>query len=113
MKIVKLNETQEFKNSDKCLAIEYNMADKDIDISTAKINGRYPNEGYCVNLKVKEIIYIISGNGKICTENKTINFYAGDAILINPGEKYYWDAICEVVMSCSPAWFPEQHILTN
>lgn len=113
MKIIRLNETTKFENSDKCIATEYGHGDKDIDISTAKINGRYPENGYCANLNVKEIIYVISGSGKICKENEIINFNSGDAILIDAGEKYYWDAICEVVSACTPAWYPEQHIITK
>ena len=111
MKIIKFSETVEQKNSDKCIAKEYCHCDKDIDIATAEINGRYPDKGYCVNLKVKEMIYVISGSGQICKENETINFIAGDAILINAGEKYYWNAVCKVAMCCAPAWYAEQHIL--
>ena len=55
------------------------------------------------------MIYVISGSGKIITESKTITFKQGDAILIEKGEKYRWNANCKVVMACSPAWTPEQH----
>lgn len=61
MKIVKLEETQQFKNSNLCIATEYNFGDKDIDIATAEINGKYPEKGYCVNTEVKEMIFVISG----------------------------------------------------
>ena len=47
MKKIALEQTQDFK-------------DKDIDISTAEINGKYPENGYCVNTKVKEMIYVVS-----------------------------------------------------
>ena len=42
MKIISLEQTQEYKNSELCIATEYNFKDKDIDISTAEINGKYP-----------------------------------------------------------------------
>ena len=61
MKIVKLEETQQFKNSDLYIATEYDFGDKTIDIATAEINGRYPDTGYCVNTDVKEMIYVLSG----------------------------------------------------
>lgn len=109
MKKIALEQTQEYKNSELCIATEYNFKDKDIDISTAEIKGRYPENGYCVNTEVKEMIYVISGSGKIITESKIITFKQGDAILIDKGEKYRWDAECTVVMACSPAWTPEQH----
>ena len=69
MKKVSLEQTQEFKNSDLCIATEYDFGDKDIDIATAVINGRYPEDCYCVNTEVKEMIYVISGEGKIHKEN--------------------------------------------
>lgn len=76
MKLVKkitLEQTETFNNSDLCIATEYDFKDKDIDISTAVIKGRYPDEGYCVNTEVKEMIYVISG-GAIFTENGTVSF---------------------------------------
>ncbi len=109
MKIVKLEETETFKNSDLCIATEYGFGDKDIDIATAEINGKYPEDAYCVNTEVKEIILVLLGGGFLHKENETIPFKAGDAILIDKGEKYFWDAHCKVAMACTPAWYPEQH----
>lgn len=63
MKKISLGETQTFKNSDLCIATEYPFCDKDIDIATAVISGRYPEKGYCVNTEVKEMIFVISGGG--------------------------------------------------
>lgn len=109
MKIVKLEETQKFKNSDLCVATLYDFNDKDIDISISEIDGKYPEENYCMNTDVKEMIYVISGKGEIHKENEVFKFKAGDAILIDKGEKYFWIAHCKIVTACSPAWFPEQH----
>ena len=95
MKKIALEQSQTYKNSELCIATEYDF--------------KYPENGYCVNTEVKEMIYVISGSGKIIAENKTITFKQGDAILINKGEKYRWDAVCNVVMACSPAWTPKQH----
>lgn len=113
MKKIALEQTQKFRNSDLCIATEYDFGDKDIDIATATINGRYPEKGFCVNLEVKEMIYVIEGCGTIHMENEIINFKPGDAILVEKGEKYYWDANCKVAMSCSPAWNPKQHKLVD
>lgn len=94
---------------ENCKVLEYPHGDADIDISTARINGRYPKSGYCVNTAVKEMIYVVSGSGRICKENEIHDFAAGDTVLIYPREKYYWDADCSVVMACNPAWSEEQH----
>ena len=78
----------------------------------ATINGRYPEEGWCVNLISKELIYVIDGNGEIYFENKKVSFKKGDSILINNNEKYYWESkYCKVSMACTPAWSKEQYKL--
>ena len=97
-------------NSDNCKTIEYSFDDKDIDLGIAIITGRYPDEGYCVNLVSKELVFVLEGNGNLCFKDKTISFKAGDAILIGCGEKYYWETeYCKVSMTCTPAWTKEQH----
>ena len=59
------------------------------------------------------MIFVLSGKGEICTEKDKISFKAGDAILINKNEKYYWNAKCKIVIVCSPAWTPTQHKITE
>lgn len=109
MKIVKLEQAEEFSNSDRCKGLEYPLKDKDINFSTAKINGRYPDKGYCVNMECKELVYVIDGNGTLNKKDEVITFNKGDVILIDKGEIYYWDANCNIAMPCTPAWYPEQH----
>lgn len=111
MKIIKIEQAEVHKNSDKCEVIEYGFNDKDIDCATAQINGRYPDTGYCVNEECKELIYVIEGKGTLNKKDQIVEFKKGDAILINKGEVYYWNAQCTIVMPCTPAWYPEQHKL--
>ncbi len=110
MKIIHSDEAIYGENSDRCKTIEYSFGDKDIDLGLATITGRYPEVGYCVNIVSKELIYVLEGNGELCFEDETINFKAGDAILIENNKKYYWNTeYCKVSMSCTPAWDPNQH----
>lgn len=112
MKAIKNNESVRGNNSENCKTMEYLFGDKDIDLGIATIRGRYPEEGVCVNLISKELIYVLEGTGKIYFENKSIEFSKGDAILINNNEKYYWEAeYCKVSMTCTPAWSKEQYKL--
>lgn len=114
MKIIKNNEAIKGANSDKCKTIEYSFGDEEIDLGLAKITGRYPDSGYCVNLVSKELIYVIEGSGTLYFENEIVNFQKGDSILINNNEKYYWDTqYCKVSMTCTPAWSEEQHKLVQ
>lgn len=109
MKIVKLNDAEKFNNSDTCKVLEYPLNDTDINCALAVITGRYPNKGYCVNEKCKELIYVIEGNGIISKKDEVINFEKGDVILIEKGELYFWNANCKIVMPCTPAWNSEQY----
>lgn len=114
MKIIKSNDAIKGANSERCKTIEYSFGDKDIDLGLATITGRYPEDGYCVNLISKELIYVLEGSGKLCFENETINFSKGDSILINNNEKYYWETeYCKVSMTCTPAWNEKQHKLIH
>ena len=114
MKIIKYNNAEKGSNSDKCETIEYSFKDKDIDLGIAIITGRYPESGYCKNLISKELIYVIEGNGTIHFENESVSFSAGDSILIEHDEKYYWNSnYCKVSMTCTPAWNKEQYQLVK
>ena len=110
MKFIKCDDAEKGTNIDKCKTIEYSFGDKDIDLGISIITGRYPENGYCVNLVSKELIYVIEGAGEIYYENKSIKFSKGDSILINNNEKYYWNSnYCKVNMCCTPAWTIEQY----
>lgn len=109
MKIVRSNQTNKFKNSNSCLALEYPMGDKDINGAVVKLSGRYPDKGFVANLKCKELAYIVQGSGKVNIEGKDIILKKGDLVLIEPKEKYYWEGKLTMFIPCTPAWYPEQH----
>lgn len=109
MKIIHKNQTEKFKNGDNCTAIEYPMGDKDINGAIVELTGRYPIKGRVVNLGCKELAYIIKGSGKVVIEDKEINLEEGDLVLIEAGEKYFWDGNLTVFLPCAPAWNPEQY----
>lgn len=113
MKLVKLEQVNKFENSDKCKGIEYELGDKDINFSIATINGRYPENGYCVNEECKELIYVMDGHGTLNKKEQRIEFNKGDVVLIDKGETFYWDAYCTVAMPCTPAWNEDQHKLVD
>jgi len=65
------------------------MNDKDINGAVIELNGRYPKEGRAVNLKCKEMAYVIKGSCKLVLEGEETLLNEGDLILIKAGEKYY------------------------
>lgn len=109
MKKVSKNQTNKHKNSEACLAVEYPLGDKDINVAVIKLNGRYPDEGRVVNLRCKETAFIIKGSGKLFVEDKETEVSKGDVVLIEPGERYCWEGKMEMLVPCAPAWYPEQH----
>ena len=114
MEVIKNSDAFKKNNSDKCEVIEYSFNDKDIDLGVATIISRYPEKGYCVNLVSKELIYVLEGEGKLYLKDKTIDFSVGDSILIDKGEKYYWDSkYCKVVLICTPAFSVDQYIVVE
>ena len=109
MKIVKKSQTNEFKNSEKCIAIEYPLADKDISGAIIKLNGRYPEKGKVVNTICKELAYIIKGSGKIDVGDNIQDVNEGDLVLIHPNDEYYWEGDLVMFVPSIPAWYPQQH----
>lgn len=109
MKIVRLEEANNFENSEKCKGMEYQLNDKDINFAIAQINGRYPDQGYCMNQECKELIYVMEGKGTINKKDEIVEFKKGDVLLIDKKESYYWDGKFTIIMPCTPAWYPEQH----
>ena len=109
MKIVKKSQTNKFKNSEQCIAIEYPLGDKDINGSIIKLNGRYPQKGKVVNTVCKELAYIVKGSGGIAVGDNIYDVNEGDLVLIYPNEEYYWEGNLIMFVPSTPAWYQQQH----
>ncbi len=109
MKVIKQSEANVFPNSPECIALEYPFGDPDINSVVIKLSGRYPETGFAINEKCKEMAYIIEGDGKLVTETEALPVSMGDTVLIHPGEKYYWEGTMTMFVPCTPAWSAEQH----
>lgn len=109
MKIVKKAETKTNKNSDTCVAIEYPLKDNDINGAVIELDGRYPEKGRVANLKCKELAFIIEGSGRVVVEGKEEKVGEGDLILIEPGEKFFWEGNLTMFVPCIPPWSRDQY----
>ena len=101
------------KNSDICVVSEYAILDKDLDFAIANISGRYPESRYAVNKLCKEIVYIQQGAGKIVVNGIDYELNMGDVVLIEAGEKFYWEGELTLCISCHPAFTVNQHQLVD
>ncbi|MCM1052888.1 MAG: cupin domain-containing protein [Ruminococcus sp.] len=114
MKYINKNEALKGQNSEVCKTLEYSFSDSDIDLGIATIKGRFPDKGYALNLVSKELVYVLEGEGVLHFENEKIEFQVGDAILINPNDKYYYETdYCVLSLTCTPAWNPNQHKIVS
>lgn len=114
MKIAYKNEIKQRKNSDICKVTEYPTFDSDLDFAIVTVSGRYPdNNKRAVNLVCKEIVYVQNGSGKLCVNDKEYSLNAGDLVLVEAGEKFYWDGHMTLHISCHPTFTVEQHQLVN
>ena len=109
MQIVQMADAQEFKNSQTCSVYEYFMEDRQINGAVVKLSGRYPETGCVLNLKCKELVYVIAGEGKVIVEGKETPLSEGDVVLISSNEKYFWDGNMTLFVSSFPAWTMEQY----
>jgi mannose-6-phosphate isomerase-like protein (cupin superfamily) len=111
MEHVKSEDAVRHVNSPKCIVHAYMMQNSEMNIAVAEIAGRYPDAGYAVNHKCNEMGYVLKGSGKLVTKTAEVILTAGDVVYIPHGEKYYWEGDLTVVLSVSPAWYPQQHEL--
>ncbi len=111
MKIVRTENAEKYKFGNTCSVLDYSFTlnEKNMDFCINTISGRYPMEGYCSNLEVEELCYILDGQGIICTRGREpVGFKKGDIIFINKKDIYYWDGDFKIAVVCSPAWSKEQ-----
>ena len=109
MKIISKEQRVLRKNSEVCFVTEYEVGDPDIDFASVTITGRYPGEGRITNTQSKEIVYIHEGHGSVEVDGKLYSLKAGDVVLIEAGEKFYWNGNMTLFISCYPAFTVEQH----
>lgn len=107
--IISKNSRIRFENSPKCIAYEYPLKEKDLNVALVEINGRYPDNGEVTNQVVKELLYVVKGKGKVVIDSTEHMIGSGDVVLLLPNQKYFYDGVFTLVVSCSPAWYPEQH----
>lgn len=108
MKIVHQDQAKFFKNSESCDAFEYDLRHVDLGAARVKVCGRYPDHGRVSNAECQETAYILAGSGTISIENTERGFSAGDVILIERGERYFWQGEFAAFLFSTPAWSAEQ-----
>ena len=97
------------ENSSHCIAYEYPMSNKEMNIGVVEISSRYPDSGYAINYTCSEMAYVLKGLGKLITETAEVDLSIGDVVYIPHGEKYYWEGNLTLVVPATPPWHLQQH----
>ncbi len=109
MQIVKYTDINKVPAAESTTIWEYATKDKDISGAVAQINGRYPEKGFAVNEKSKELVFVLSGNGKLLTPTSQKDIDLGDVILLDKNEPFAWSGGMTIFMATTPAFDPKQH----
>ncbi len=113
MKISLKHQAIEKSNSAACTVLEHQLNNDTLDMAIAKISGRYPDERRVLNQQCDELAYVFAGSGKLVINHKEHALNAGDVVLIEAGEKYYWEGQMQLFLACTPAWKKEQHQIVD
>lgn len=109
MKILK-KENSIILNKENIKSKEYRINDSDINIAIIEVIKRYPKKDFALNKVCKELVYIEKGGGTLSIkDDQEYSVCAGGVVLIEPKELYFWTGNFKFIISCTPAWYPEQH----
>jgi mannose-6-phosphate isomerase-like protein (cupin superfamily) len=110
MRVIKRSETVSFSNSSTCSGFEFPFEDKNLNIAVVTVDGRYPDTGHLINEVCEEIAYALNGSDCIGVDDTIYDLSPGDAVMVQPGERFFWQGDkLQMLMPCSPAFYPEQH----
>ena len=103
-------EGQPFKNSETCEGVAFVSPEVKHDIANIRITGRYPEEGWAMNEVSDEVVFVSEGRGRLSRKDEAVqDLEQGKAAFIPAGTWFAWDGDMTIVMSCNPAYSPEQY----
>ncbi|MGC1183368.1 cupin domain-containing protein [Legionella sp.] len=109
MQISLKHQTKKHADSPAFLVTEHVLNDAMADLCIAELTGRHPEQHYIINKECNLFVYIFEGKGIINVNNHKQKISAGDALMIEAGEKYYWEGTMKLFISSRPAWNAAQH----
>lgn len=108
MKVIKRQQASEYTNGN-INGFEFDLGTRELDGAVVKFKGRFPENGRVVNEECREFAYVVNGQGKVVIEEKPYEITNDDLIIIEKGEKFYWEGDFKLFVYCTPAWYLEQH----
>ncbi len=111
MIIIQSSETNKVQASPSTTIWEFTMEEKSISGAVTEINGRYPEQGFAVNKKSKELAFVLSGSGYVITSTIKRPIGVGDLIFLDKEESFAWEGALTLFMATTPKFDPKQHII--
>ena len=109
MNLIKKTEAKTHQNGPACQVFEYEFPDEnDVDNAVVSLDGRYPERGYAINRKCKELIYVMEGAGVVVADGQLHVLGEGDMGFIVTGEEYHLVGKMKLLITSVPAWRPDQ-----
>jgi len=110
MEIFKNEKKRTLVPSDTATVHEYDTHDGFVSGAVAEIRGRYPAKGFVINTKIKELVYVLSGEGTVITVGGDDHVKAGDVVFVDHGEKFAWDGAMDLFIATTPSFDLNQYI---
>lgn len=112
--LIKEGDTQEHNNSKTCSVREYEFPTNEFGFATTQINGRYPEQKRAVNLECEQLMYVISGSGKVHSDKGDFEIDKGDSYHIKKRERY-WIEGSKLVLALMnfPKWNEAQYQIVD
>ena len=109
MNLIHKSEAKAHQNGQACRVYEYEFPNENVfNNAVVNLDGRYPERGYAINRKCKELIYVMEGAGVVVAGGKLQVLGEGDMVLIATGEEYYLVGKMKLLITSVPAWRPDQ-----
>ncbi|HNV12443.1 MAG TPA: hypothetical protein PK686_03585 [bacterium] len=78
-------------------------------IALVSARGNYPDNGWSVNSRCTETIFVLSGSLKVNVDGKIFYLKKDDLIMIFPGQKYQIRGRAKTLDLITPAWDKSQN----
>lgn len=109
MELIREEEARAFAHEPAATVRDYNTIDPEISGATATIKGRYPAEGFVMNMKVKEMAFVMAGTGTLHLPDKDVPLNVGDLVLLHPHEAFAWSGQMTLFIATTPRFDPAQY----
>ncbi|GEM_PF-6703642 len=87
---------------------------KELAFGIAIHEKRFPSQGYLLSKKVDEVIFLLSGSGRVVVKeensDRKFSLELHSVMFIPKGTSFYFEPNpkMEIISATSPAWYPKQ-----